>query len=113
MYHKTDKGAKAHLHLAILAYWVVSVTKYILRQEGITLRWSELLRIMSAQQRVTITAQQTNGRKLNIRRSTSPEGKLAEIQNALGIPPKPSCSIKFVWPQKLPASDDPTCKPAT
>lgn len=113
VYHKTDKGAKAHLHLAILAYWVVSVTKHILRQEGITLRWSELLRIMSAQQRVTITAQQTNGRKLNIRRSTSPEGKLAEIQNALGIPPKPTCSIKFVWPQKLPVSDDPTCKPAT
>ena len=107
VYHKTDKGTKAHLHLAILAYWVVSVTKYLLKQKGITLRWNELLRIMSAQQRVTITAQQSNGRKLNIRRSTSPEEKLAEIQSALGITPKPVCSIKFVWPQKLPPEKDP------
>lgn len=113
VYHKTDSGAKAHLHLAILAYWVVSVTKYLLKQKGITLRWSELLRIMSAQQRVTITAQQSNGRKLNIRRSTNPEGKLSEIQNALGIPPKPTCFLKFVWPQKLPPRKDPGCLSAT
>lgn len=113
VYHKTDKGTKAHLHLAILAYWVVSVTKYLLKQKGITLRWNELLRIMSAQQRVTITAQQSNGRKLNIRRSTNPEGTLAEIQSALGIPPKPTCSIKFVWPQKPPPEKDPSCRPAT
>ena len=113
VYHKTDKGTKAHLHLAILAYWVVSVTKYLLKQKGITLRWNELLRIMSAQQRVTITAQQSNGRKLNIRRSTNPEDKLAEIQSALGIPPKPTCSIKFVWPQKPPPEKAPSCRPAT
>lgn len=113
VYHKTDKGTKAHLHLAILAYWVVSVTKCLLKQKGITLRWSELLRIMSAQQRVTITAQQSNGRKLNIRRSTNPEGKLAEIQSVLGIPPKPACSIKFVWPQKPPPEKDPSCRSAT
>ncbi|MBR4535293.1 MAG: hypothetical protein IKO62_01400 [Bacteroidales bacterium] len=78
-----------------------------MKHKGITLRWNELLRIMSAQQRVTITAQQSNGCKLNIRRSTSPEGKLAEIQNALGISPKPVCSIKFVWPQKMPPGEDP------
>ena len=54
VYHKTDNGAKAHLHLAILAYWVVSVTKYMLKKKGITMRWSKLLRIMSARQRVSI-----------------------------------------------------------
>ena len=59
IYHKSDKGTKAHLHLAILAYWVVSVTKYMLKKKGINMRWSELLRIMSAQQRVTIVAEQT------------------------------------------------------
>lgn len=113
VYHKTDHGTKAHLHLAILAYWVVSVTKYMLKKKGITMRWSELLRIMSAQQRVTIVAEQSNGRKLRVRRSTAPEEKLTAIQNALGITAKPTCSIKFVWPQKLPSNEDHNSKTAT
>ena len=77
VYHKSDNGTKAHLHLAILAYWVVSVTKYMLKKKGITLQWSELLRIMSTQQRVTIVAEQTNGSGLRMKRSTAPEEKLA------------------------------------
>jgi transposase len=35
VYHKTDEGIKAHLHLAILAYWVVSSAQYQLRKKGI------------------------------------------------------------------------------
>ena len=27
-FHKSDGGIKAHLNLAVLAYWIVSVTKY-------------------------------------------------------------------------------------
>jgi transposase len=27
IYHKSDDGTKAHLHLAILAYWVVSCSR--------------------------------------------------------------------------------------
>ena len=113
VFHKTDSGAKAHLHLALLAYWVVSVTQYQLRKKGIHARWGELLRIMSAQQRVTIVAEQTNGRDIRVRRSTSPEEKLTAIQNALGIPAKPTCPTKFVWPQKLPSPEDPNSVSAT
>ncbi len=42
VYHKTDDATKAHLNRAVLAYWVVSTTKYRLRQSGINLRWEEL-----------------------------------------------------------------------
>lgn len=31
VYHKSDGGIKAHLNLAVLAYWIVSVTKYRLK----------------------------------------------------------------------------------
>lgn len=31
VYHKSDNGIKAHLNLAVLAYWIVSVTKYRLK----------------------------------------------------------------------------------
>ena len=106
VYHKSDNGTKEHLHLAILAHWVVSVTKYLLKKKGITLQWSELLRIMSTQQRVTIVAEQTNGRGLRMKSSTAPEEKLAAIKNALGITAKPICSIIIVWPQKTPSPED-------
>ena len=109
VYHKTDEASKAHLNLAVLAYWVVSTTKYILKKKGINIRWEELLRIMSTQQRVTMVAEQDNGHLLKVRRSTTPETKLAEIQDALGITPHPVCPIKSVWlreqpPEKYPPS---------
>lgn len=99
VYHKSDAGTKAHLNLAVLAYWVVSTTKYQLKQHGINIRWEEILRIASAQQRVTLVAEQDNGRLLKVRRSTAPEEKLSAIQQALGISALPRCSIKSVWLQ--------------
>ena len=110
VYHKTDDATKAHLNLAVLSYWVVSTTKYRLKQKGIKVRWEELLRIMSTQQRVTMVAQQANGHILKVRRSTTPESKLAEIQTALGIPALPVCSIKSVWLQERPPEKDPPSK---
>lgn len=110
VYHKTDDASKAHLNLAVLAYWVVSTTKYMLKKKGINVRWEELLRIMSTQQRVTMVAEQDNGHILKVRRSTTPEAKLAEIQDALGITPHPVCSIKSVWLRERPPEKHPPSK---
>ena len=110
VFHKTDDATKAHLNLAVLAYWVVSTTKYRLKQKGIKVRWDELLRIMSTQQRVTMVAQQANGHILKVRRSTTPEARLTEIQTALGIPALPVCSIKSVWLRERPPEKDPPSK---
>ena len=107
VYHKTDEASKAHLNLAVLAYWVVSTTKYMLKKKGINVRWEELLRIMSTQQRVTMVAEQDNGHLVKVRRSTTPESKLAEIQEALGITPHPVCSIKSVWLRERPPEKHP------
>ena len=38
VYHKTDDASKAHLNLAVLAFWVVSTTKYMLKKKGINVR---------------------------------------------------------------------------
>ena len=110
VYHKTDEASKAHLNLAVLAYWVVSTTKYMLKKKGINVRWDELLRIMSTHQRVTMVAEQDNGRLLKVRRSTPPEAKLAEIQEALDITPHPVCSIKSVWLRERPPEKHPPSK---
>lgn len=50
VYHKSDGGIKAHLNLAVLAYWIVSVTKYRLKlKEYPNVRWDEIMRIAQAQ----------------------------------------------------------------
>ena len=82
---------------------MVSTARYILKQKGINVRWSEILRITSAQQRVTMAGNTADGKNVRIRKSTEPEEKLASIQSALGISPKASCPIKFVWPPKIPS----------
>jgi transposase len=49
IYHKTDDGSKAHLHLAILAYWVVLCSRYHLKKAGIHHEWSKIVGILSTQ----------------------------------------------------------------
>jgi transposase len=97
VYHKSDKGVKAHLNLAVLAYWVVSTTKYQLKEYKINVRWSELIRIMSTQVRVSMRAEKDNGNILHVRKSSEPEEKLCAIYDALGLSYKPICSVKYVW----------------
>lgn len=96
VFHKNDKGTKAHLNLAILAYWVVSVTKYRLSQCGIHLRWEELLRIMNAQVRVTTEFEGADHRIHRVRRSTEPEEKMSAILSALSLTPRPAGQLNFV-----------------
>ena len=56
VYHKSDGGIKAHLNLAVLAYWIVSVTKCRLKQKKYpNIRWEEIIRI--AQTQVVVTAE--------------------------------------------------------
>ena len=90
VYHKSDDGIKAHLNLAILAYWVVSVTKYRLKVKGHnSVRWDEIMRIASTQVIVTAKVETADGQIISIRQSTEAESKLADIYRLLDINPKP------------------------
>lgn len=90
VYHKSDDGIKAHLNLAILAYWVVSVTKYRLKIKGHNnVRWDEIMRIASTQVIVTAKVETADGQIISIRQSTEAESKLADIYSLLEINSKP------------------------
>ena len=90
VYHKSDDGIKAHLNLAILAYWLVSVTKYRLKIKGHqNVRWDEIMRIASTQVVVTAKVETADGRIISIRQSTEAESKLADIYSLLNINSKP------------------------
>lgn len=43
IYHKSDEGTKAHLNLAVLAYWVASTVRYQLKRKDMHHSWSESL----------------------------------------------------------------------
>ena len=89
IYHKTDEAAKAHLNLAVLAYWIVSVTKYKLKMKDINVRWSEILRVMSTQVRASVSMKACRKVEVTTRKDSDPEEKLMEIYNALDITPNP------------------------
>lgn len=103
VYHKGDDGIKAHLNLAVLAYWIVSVTMYRLRKKGYPgVRWEEIRRIAGAQVMVTTRMETVKGETIEIRQATEEEQELAKIYNLLDITPHPMGTRKFVGPPKIP-----------
>ena len=81
---------ESHLNLAILAYWVVSVTKYRLKLKKYkNVRWDEIMRIASTQVVVTAKVETVDGQVISIRQSTEAESKLSAIYDLLYINPKP------------------------
>lgn len=97
--HKTDEGIKGHLHLAILAYRVVSTTQ----KNGIRHEWSEPVHVMKAQVAVTTRAARKDGARIEIRQCTEPEEKLNQIPAVLKIENPPIKRKKFVWHPKAPS----------
>jgi transposase len=111
VYHKSDNGIKAHLNLAVLDYWLVSVTKYRLKlKEYPNVRWDEIMRIAQAQVVVTAEMDTEDGKKVSVRQSTEAEDELAKIYKLLDVNPNPIGKIKSVVPlnrvQKNPPPDD-------
>jgi len=103
VYHKEDDGIKAHLNLAVLAYWIVSVTMYRLKKKGYpSVRWEEIRRIAGAQVMVTTRMETVKGETIEIRQATEEEQELTKIYNLLDITPHPMGTRKFVGPPKIP-----------
>ena len=103
VYHKGDDGIKAHLNLAVLAYWIVSVTMYRLKKKGCpSVRWEEIRRIARAQVMVTTRMETVKGETIEIRQATEEEQKLARIYSLLDITTHPMGTRKFVGPPKIP-----------
>ena len=87
----------AHLHLGLLAYWLVNTIRYQLKQSGINDDWKEIKRKASTQKSVLTTAQNSYDKMIQIKRCTEPTEDLTKIHNALKQQKsKPFKQIKFV-----------------
>ena len=98
IYHKTDEASKAHLHLGLLAYWLVNTVRYQLKQKGINHNWQEIIRAMNTQKVVTTTMVNQYEQTIVIRQCSEPTIQATAIYNALNYKIKPFSQLKFVVP---------------
>jgi hypothetical protein len=92
IYHKNDDATMAHLHLGLLAYWLVNTIRHQLKKEKITHSWREIVRIGNTQKVITTIAQKADLQYVGKRKCSEPEPKLRAIYEALNYKQK----LKFV-----------------
>lgn len=97
IYHKTDDASMAHLHLGLLAYWLVSTIRYQLKIKGYKHDWREIVRTMNTQKVVTTTVEKENGDIIKIKQCSTPSEDAKNIYNLLKYNPTPIKRKKSVW----------------
>jgi hypothetical protein len=98
VYHKTDDASMAHLHLGILAYWLVATIRYQLGQQGFHSDWREIIRIMNTQKSVSSSIRNIHDETISIRQCTEPNEKVRKIYDLLKYKYTPFTRKKSVVP---------------
>jgi hypothetical protein len=83
IYHQKDESTMAHLHLGLMAYWVVNTVRHQLKKEGIHSGWREIVRTMNTQKAVTTLAQNIHDEVITIRRCSEPYQPVRKLYDAL------------------------------
>ena len=96
IYHKNDKATMAHLHLGLLAYWLVNTIRHQLKKRKIKHNWQEIIRITNTQKVVTTTGQNKDDEIIYVRRCTEPNEKVKQIYAALNYRNYPFTKRKSV-----------------
>jgi Transposase DDE domain len=96
IYHKTDQGAMAHLHLGLLAYSLVNTIRYQLKAKGINNQWSEIVRIGNTQKAITTYGKNIENDIVATRKCSEPTIKLKNIYTSLNYKLKPTLSKSVV-----------------
>ena len=73
----------AHLHLGLLAYWLVNTVRHQLKKEKINSEWKEIVRTMNTQKAVTTLAQNVHDQVINIRKCSEPDQNVTRLYDAL------------------------------
>ena len=86
----------AHLHLGILAYWLVNTVRYQLKSNGIKRCWSEIVRIGNTQKVITTSGTNTYDKIITTRKCTVPNANLKQIYDILQTKHQPFTKRKSV-----------------
>jgi len=102
IYHKTDNGSLAHLHLGLLAYWLVNTIRYQLKQQDVNNCWKEIVRIGNTQKIITTLGQNQQGIIIATRKCSEANENLLRLYDILNIQNRPFTKRKsVVHKQKL------------
>jgi transposase len=83
VYYKSDKGTLAHLHLGILAYWVVNTIRQKLKPQNINTCWTDIVRIANTQKIITTEGTNTVGKRIRVKKCSEPNQTLNKYYSAL------------------------------
>jgi len=98
IYHKTDDASMAHLHLGLLAYWLVSTIRYQLKQKEFHSDWREIVRIMNTQKCVTTSIVNIKNETISVRKCTELTKKVKQIYDLMNYKHVPFRRKKSVVP---------------
>jgi transposase len=96
VYHKSDAATMAHLHLGLLAYWIVNTVRCKLKSHGINSHWPEIIRIANTQKIITTHGTNKAGETIGVRKCSEPTEQLRNIQSILLMKAKPFSQRKSV-----------------
>lgn len=96
VYHKTDDACLAHLHLGILAYWLVISIRYQLKAKGINRNWKQIVEVMNTHKSVTSQMKNTQGEDVFLQKCSEPAKQVKEIYKATHTDEQPYRTIKSV-----------------
>ena len=88
----------AHLHLGILAYWLVATIRYQLKQKDIHSDWREIVRIMNTQKSVTTSITNIRDEVISTRQCTDPSQPVKNIYDQMNYKYVPFLRKKSVVP---------------
>jgi len=108
IYHKNDDATMAHLHLGILAYWLVNTVRHQLKHNGINSCWREIVRIGNTQKVITTSGTNTYDKIIATRKCTQPNENLKRIYNILQTKHQPFVKRKSVVHKPEPEKTGPT-----
>jgi transposase len=94
VYHQKEHRIDAHLFISIIAYHLLHTIRYQLKAKGICASWETLRDILDTQCRITTTLSLKDGRKVQIRKTTTPDTNQLQIYKALDIDTHPGKTEK-------------------
>ncbi len=97
VYHQVTKRVDSHIFISVLAYHILHTIRYKLKQHGINESWEAIKKDLHMQCRITTTMNCKDGKKLHIRKTSSPTPRQLEIYHALGIPASPGKTEKSIF----------------
>ncbi len=100
VHHQIAKRVSGHLFITVLAYHLVQVIRMRLKYVDIHSNWSSIRKVLSTQNRTTVSMQCKNGDTVHIRKSTQPEPNQQEIYSALDLHSRPGKTTKTTIPAK-------------